>query len=242
MRKKEGKNEVTKQATASEFLFYTSEDGRTRIQVRLEDKTVWMQQRLIAELYQKDVRTINEHVQNIYEERELDPAATIRKFRIVQREGSRDVERLVDHYNLDMILAVGYRVRSHRGTQFRQWATQLLREYIVKGFAMDDERLKQGRTLGEDYFDELLDRIRDIRSSERRFYQKITDIYATSIDYDANHPMTQNFFAAVQNKMHWAIHGHRRRNWFICGRMPTARTWGSPPGRMPPKGASARQM
>ena len=107
-----------------------------------------------------------------------------------------------------MILAVGYRVRSHRGTQFRQWATQLLREYIVKGFAMDDERLKQGRTLGEDYFDELLDRIRDIRSSERRFYQKITDIYATSIDYDANHPMTQNFFAAVQNKMHWAIHGH----------------------------------
>lgn len=206
MRRK--KDEAPPPASGSEFLFYQAEDGETRVQVRLVDETVWMSQRLLAELYQKSVPTINEHIAGIYEERELDPAATIRKFRIVQREGARDVERLVEHYNLDVILAVGYRVRSHRGTQFRQWATRLLREYVVKGFALDDERLKQGRNLGEDYFDELLERIRAIRASERRFYQKITDIYATSIDYDANHPLTQEFFATVQNKMHWAIHGH----------------------------------
>ena len=193
---------------ASEFLLYQTEEGETRVQVRLFDGTVWLTQRLIAELYQKSVKTINGHIKNIYEEGELDPQATIRKFRIVQQEGDRRVERLVDFYNLDMILAVGYRVRSHRGTQFRQWATKQLAEYVVKGFVLDDERLKESGGIGGDYFDELLERIRDIRASERRFYQKITDIYATSIDYDPKHPLTIEFFKTVQNKLHWAIHGH----------------------------------
>lgn len=193
---------------SSEFLIYQSEGGDTRVQVRLYEESVWLTQRQIADLYEKSVKTINEHIKNVYEEGELDPRVTIRKFRIVQTEGERRVERLVDFYNLDMILAVGYRVRSHRGTQFRQWATQRLREFVVKGFVLDDERLKAGKGPGEDYFDELLERIRDIRASERRFYQKITDIYATSIDYDPHHPITLEFFKTVQNKMHWAIHGH----------------------------------
>lgn len=193
---------------SSEFLLYQTEGGETRVQVRLFEGTVWLTQRLISELYQKSVPTTNGHIKNIYEEGELDPEATIRKFRIVQLEGSRQVERLVDFYNLDVILAVGYRVRSYRGTQFRQWATKQLREYVVKGFVLDDERLKESGGIGADYFDELLERIRDIRAAERRFYQKITDIYATSIDYDPGHPMTIEFFTTVQNKMHWAIHGH----------------------------------
>ena len=191
----------------SEFILYQSEDGQTRIQVRLLEGTVWLPQRGLAELYQKAVPTINEHIANIFSEGELAPEATIRKFRIVQTEGQRQVERLVDFYNLDMILAVGYRVRSLRGTQFRQWATRTLREFVVKGFVLDDERLMEGRNLGEDYFDELLARIRAIRASERRFYQKITDIYATSIDYDANAEITKTFYATVQNKLHWAITG-----------------------------------
>jgi hypothetical protein len=182
-------------------------DGALNLQVRLEGQTVWLPQRLIAELFQVSVKTANEHLMNIYEERELDPLATIRKFRIVQPEGTRQVTRMVDHYNLDAILAVGYRVRSARGTQFRQWATARLSELLVKGFSLDDERIKAGRTIGQDYFDELLERIRAIRASERLFYQKITDIYATSIDYDPNAEISQTFFATVQNKLHWAIHG-----------------------------------
>ena len=191
---------------AGQILIY--QDGGARLQVRLEGRTVWLSQRLIAELFQVSVKTANEHLVNIYAEGELDLEATIRNFRIVQREGSRDVARNIDHYNLDAILAVGYRVRSARGTAFRQWATARLRELLVKGFVLDDERLKEGRTIGADYFDELLERIRDIRASERRFYQKITDIYATSIDYDPAHPISQTFFATVQNKLHFAIHGH----------------------------------
>ncbi len=192
----------------SDILIFQTEDGHTQINVLLDGQTVWLSQKLIADLYQKSVPTINGHIKNIYEEGELDPEATIRKFRIVQNEGGRDVERAVDYYNLDMILAVGYRVRSHRGTQFRRWATERLREYLVKGFVMDDERLKEGRGLGADYFDELLERIRDIRASEKRFYRKITDIYSLSVDYDPNAEVTQAFFATVQNKLHWAIHGH----------------------------------
>ena len=153
----------------------------------------------------KDVRTINEHLQNLFEEGEVDPAATIRKFRIVQAEGSREVARLIEHYNLDVILAVGYRVRSHRGTQFRRWATERLTEYLTKGFVLDDERLKEGRTLGADYFDDLLERIREIRSSEKRFYQKIRDLYALAIDYDPATEQTTEFFQIVQNKLHWAV-------------------------------------
>jgi hypothetical protein len=192
----------------SSIVLYQTEDGRTRIQCRFENETIWLTQALIAELFQKDVRTINEHLVNIFEEDELSREATIRKFRIVRREGTREVSREVEHYSLPAILAVGYRVRSHRGTQFRQWATARLSEYLVKGFTMDDERLKNPPGKGQkDYFDELLERIRDIRSSERRFYQKVLDIYATSTDYTPDTAMSQQFFATVQNKMHWATHG-----------------------------------
>jgi len=189
-----------------QLLIY--QDGSLRVQVRIDGKTVWLTQRLMAELYQVTVANINQHLKAIYEEGELSPEATIKQFLIVQTEGARRVSRMIEHYNLDAILAVGYRVRSARGTAFRQWATARLSELLVKGFTMDDERLKQGRTLGDDYFEELLERIRDIRSSERMFYQKITDIYATSIDYDPNAEITKTFFATVQNKLHWAIHGH----------------------------------
>lgn len=183
-------------------------DGATRLQVRLDGQTVWLTQRQLADLYQVSVPTINEHLKNIYGEGELQPDPTIRQFRIVQTEGQREVSRQIDHYSLDVILAVGYRVRSARGTTFRQWATARLTELLAKGFTMDDERIKAGRTLGADYFDELLERIRDIRASERLFYQKITDIFATSIDYDSNHPTARDFFATVQNKLHFAVHGH----------------------------------
>ncbi len=193
----------------SSIILYQTEDGRTRIQCRFENETIWLTQALLADLFQKDVRTINEHLVNIFEEGELSREATIRKFRIVRLEGAREVAREVEHYSLPAILAVGYRVRSHRGTQFRQWATARLSEYLVKGFTMDDDRLKNPPGKGyADYFDELLERIRDIRSSERRFYQKVLDIYATSVDYTPNTEMTQQFFATVQNKMHWATHGH----------------------------------
>ncbi|MDE1549841.1 virulence RhuM family protein [Jeotgalibaca caeni] len=189
------------------ILIYQTEDGNTKIDVRLEDETVWITQKLMAELFQKSVKTINEHIKNIYDEGELSENRTIRKNRIVQIEGTREVAREVTFYNLEMIIAVGYRVRSHRGTQFRQWATERLNEYLVKGFTMNDERLKEIRNIGSDYFDELLERIRDIRASEKRFYQKITDIYATSIDYNPNTPISKEFFATVQNKLHFAIHG-----------------------------------
>ncbi|MFH1902542.1 MAG: virulence RhuM family protein [Candidatus Omnitrophota bacterium] len=193
----------------SNIILYQTEDGRTRIQCRFENETIWLTQALIAELFQKDVRTINEHLVNIFEEGELSRKATIRIFRIVRREGTREITREIEHYSLPVILSVGYRVRSHRGTQFRQWATARLTEYLVKGFTMDDERLKNPPGKGQkDYFDELLERIRDIRSSERRFYQKVLDIYATSVDYTPNTKMSQQFFATVQNKMHWAAHGH----------------------------------
>lgn len=188
-----------------QILIY--KDGGLNLQVRLDGQTVWLTQKLIAELFEVSVSTVNEHLANIYDEKELDPTPTIRKFRIVQTEGSRQVSRLVDHYNLDAIVAVGLRVRSARGTTFRQWAVARLTELLTKGFTLDDERIKAGRTLGDDYFEELLARIRDIRSSERLFYQKITDIYATSIDYDKDSPITREFFATVQNKLHWAIHG-----------------------------------
>ena len=166
----------------SEIILYQTEDGKSRIEVKLHDETVWLSQKLMAELFQKDVRTINEHIKNIYEEGELRPDSTIRKFRIVQVEGRRQITREVDFFNLDVIISVGYRVKSHRGIQFRIWATERLREYIIKGFTLDDERLKQAGS--GNYFDELLARIRDIRSSEKVFWRKVLDIYATSIDYD----------------------------------------------------------
>jgi hypothetical protein len=193
----------------TDFLFYVADDGRTRIQVRVQDETVWMSQNALAELYGTTKQNISKHINRIFQERELEPQSTVNQWLTVQAEGRREVERLIDHYNLEMIIAVGYRVRSKRGTQFRQWATERLTEYVVKGFTMDDERLKEGKNLGQDYFDELLERIRDIRASERRFYQKITDIYAKcSVDYDPHAEITQEFYATVQNKLHWAIHGH----------------------------------
>ncbi len=189
-----------------QFLVYQAEDGALKLEVRLENETVWLSQKLMAELFQKDVRTINEHIRNVYDEGELDPDSTIRKFRIVQTEGRRQVARLVEFYNLDMIISVGYRVKSHVATRFRIWATQKLKEYIIKGFVLDDERLKNPDQ-PFDYFEELTLRIQDIRTSERRFYQKITDIYATSIDYDPTMKISIDFFKTVQNKMHWAITG-----------------------------------
>lgn len=191
----------------AEILLYASPAGKVKVEIYFEGETFWLSQKKMAELFEVDVRTVNEHLGNIFKSGELDPEATVRKFRIVQREGQRDVSREVDFYNLDAIIAVGYRVNSSRATQFRIWATQTLKEFIIKGFVLDDERLKQAKNFGQDYFDELLERIRDIRTSERRFYQKITDIYALSIDYDRNAEATKEFFATVQNKLHWAITG-----------------------------------
>ncbi len=201
-----GKKDIELESTHNgEFLLYQTEDRQTRVEVRMVDETVWLSQKLMADLFQKDVRTINEHIQNLFTEGELTRESTIREFRIVQTEGKREVSRLVDFYNLDVIISVGYRVRSHRGTQFRIWATKRLKEYIIKGFVLDDQRLKEAG--GGNYFDELLERIRDIRSSEKVFWKKILDIYATSIDYDAEAQITRDFFAQIQNKIHWAAHG-----------------------------------
>ncbi len=192
----------------SEIILYQTEDGRTRIQCRFENETIWLTQALIAELFQVTPQNVTLHLKSIYKDGELNELATCKDFLQVRSEGVREVSRKLRHYNLAAILAVGYRVRSHRGTQFRQWATARLSEYLVKGFAMDDERLKNPPGKGhKDYFDELLERIRDIRSSERRFYQKVLDIYATSVDYTPKTEMSQEFFATVQNKMHWATHG-----------------------------------
>ena len=191
----------------SQILIYQSESGETKIEVRLQDETVWLTQRGMAELFQTSVPNINLHLGNIFDEGELDPGATVKDFLIVQKEGARKVSRTSKFYNLDAIISVGYRIKSKTATRFRQWATQRLREYIVKGFVLDDERLKNPDQ-PFDYFDELLRRIQDIRTSERRFYQKITDIYATSIDYDPTAEKSINFFKTVQNKMHWAVTGN----------------------------------
>jgi hypothetical protein len=169
---------------------------------------VWLTQIGLTELYQTTKQNISLHINNIFNEGELERNSTVKKYLTVQKEGNRDIKREIEYYNLEVIIAVGYRVRSHRGTQFRRWATERLREYLVKGFTMDDERLKEGRGLGDDYFDELLDRIRDIRASEKQFYRKITEIYRLSADYDPSAEMTREFFATVQNKLHWAITGH----------------------------------
>jgi hypothetical protein len=192
----------------TDILIYQLEDGKTKVDVRLENETVWMTQKAIAELYQTTPQNITLHIKNIYEEGELEENSTCKNYLQVQTEGNRTVQRNSRHYNLEMIIAVGYRVRSSRGTQFRRWATERLNEYLVKGFTMDDERLKGMRNIGDDYFDELLERIRDIRASEKRFYKKITDIYALAIDYNGKSEEAKKFFATVQNKLHFAIHGH----------------------------------
>jgi hypothetical protein len=190
-----------------QFLIYQAEDGILKLDVRLQDESVWLTQQLMADLFQTTKQNVSLHIQNIYEEGELQPEATVKKYLSVRSEGDREVKRLLDYYNLDMIISVGYRVKGHVATRFRIWATARLKEYIIKGFTLDDERLRNP-DLPFDYFEELTRRIQDIRTSERRFYQKITDIYATSIDYDPTLDVSIDFFKTVQNKMHWAITGH----------------------------------
>ena len=187
------------------IIIYQDEDGITKVTVRFVDEDIWLTQNQIAEIYETTQQNVSLHINNIYKDKELEQNSTHKEFLLVQKEGNRNVKRNIDHYNLDMIIALGYRVQSQVATRFRVWATKRLHEYIQKGFALDDERLKQG---GNRYFRELLQRIRDIRSSERNFYQQVTDIYATSIDYDPRSDLTKKFFATVQNKLHYAVHEH----------------------------------
>lgn len=190
--------------STAEFLIFTAQAGEGSIEVRVEDETVWLTQKLMAELFGVDVRTVSEHLQNILKNNELEEDSVIRKFRTTAADGK---QYNTQFYNLDAIISVGYRVNSTRATQFRQWATGILREFAIKGFVLDRKRLENGSFLGEDYFERLLEEIREIRLSERRFYQKIADIYATSMDYRKDAELTQQFFAKVQNKLHYAIHG-----------------------------------
>ena len=204
------KDEITIRSSAAEYLTYVASvgDQQDSIEMRYEDENIWLTQKMMATLYDVDVRTINEHIKKIYSDSELEEDSTIRNFRIVQTEGSRQVTRDTKHYNLQMIIAVGFKVNSERAIQFRKWVNQIAKDYTIKGWVMDDERLKRGTYLTEKYFDEQLERIREIRASERKFYQKITDLYATAIDYDKNAATTRRFYATVQNKMHYAVHGH----------------------------------
>jgi hypothetical protein len=202
----------------NEIIFYTTPDGKVSVEVLFQEETFWLSQKRMADLFGVEVNTINYHLKEIFSSGELPEVTTIRKFRIVQTEGGRQVTRAIDLYNLDAIIAVGYRVNSRQATQFRIWATNTLREFIVKGFVLDDERLKQGKRFGKDYFDELLERIREIRASERRFYLKITDIYEQcSIDYNRDAEITETFFKTVQNKLHWAVTGQTAAE-IIAGR------------------------
>ena len=204
------KDEITIRSSAAEYLTYVASvgDQQDSIEMRYEDENIWLTQKMMATLYDVDVRTINEHIKKIYSDSELEEDSTIRNFRIVQTEGSRQVTRDTKHYSLQMIIAVGFKVNSERAVQFRKWVNQIAKDYTIKGWVMDDERLKRGTYLTEKYFDEQLERIREIRASERKFYQKITDLYATAIDYDKNSATTRRFYATVQNKMHYAVHGH----------------------------------
>lgn len=203
--------EITIRSSAAEYLTFVAAtgDNPSRVELRYEDENVWLTQRMMAELYGVEIHTINEHIKKIYSDNELSEEATIRNFRIVQTEGSREVSRDVKHYSLQMIISVGFKVNNERAVQFRKWANAVVKDYTIQGWVMDDERLKRGGTiLTKDYFEKQLERIREIRMSERRFYQKITDIYATAVDYDPTAKSTQRFFAAVQNKMHYSVHGH----------------------------------
>ncbi len=194
--------------STAEFLIFTSQAGEQSIEARYEDETIWLTQQMMTELFQTTVPNISMHIRNIYDEGELAPMTTVKKSLTVRQEGHRQVKRELEYYSLDMVISVGYRVNSRRATQFRQWATQVLKDFAIKGYVLDRKRLENGTFLGEDYFERLLEEIREIRLSERRFYQKITDIYATSVDYNKDAPTTREFFAKVQNKLHFAIHGH----------------------------------
>ena len=207
---KKKKDEITIRSSAAEYLTYVASvgDQQDSVEMRYEDENIWLTQRMMATLYDVGLPTINEHIKKIYADSELEETATIRNFRIVQTEGSRQVTRDTKHYSLQMIIAVGFKVNSERAVQFRKWVNQIAKDYTIKGWVLDDERLKRGAYLTEKYFDEQLERIREIRASERMFYQKITDLYATAIDYDKNAATTRRFYATVQNKMHYAVHGH----------------------------------
>jgi hypothetical protein len=208
----------------SSLILYQTEDGQTKVEVRLVNETVWLSAGQMAELFQRDKSTISKHIDHVFTAGELTPEATVARFATVQTEGGREVTRDIEFFNLDVIISVGYRVKSHRGTQFRIWATKRLREFIVKGFALDDERLKQGGAKNT-YFDELLARIRDIRASERNFYVKVLEIYATSLDYDPKADVSHDFFGIAQNKLHWATHGTPPRSWSPVGPTRPGRTW-----------------
>ena len=201
---------ITIRSSAAEYLTYVASVGEKAdsVEIRYEDENIWLTQKMMATLYDVVPATINEHINKIFLDSELDKAATIRKFRIVQNEGARQVKRFVNHYNLQMIIAVGFKVNSERAVQFRKWVNTIAKDYTIKGWVMDDERLKRGLYLTDKYFDEQLERIREIRASERKFYQKVTDLYATAVDYDRNAAATKRFYATVQNKMHFAVHGH----------------------------------
>ena len=205
------KDEISIRSSAAEYLTYVASvgDQQDSIEMRYEDENIWLTQKMMATLYDVSVAAINQHIKKIYEDSELEPESTIKKFLIVQMEGTRQVSREVAHYNLQMIIAVGFKVNNERAVQFRKWANGIVKNYTIKGWVLDDERLKNGGSvLTKEYFDRLLEQIREIRLSERRFYQKITDIYATSLDYDRTAQTTKHFFAKVQNKMHFAVHGH----------------------------------
>ncbi len=207
---KKKKDDITIRSSAAEYLTYVASvgDRQDSIEMRYEDENIWLTQKMMATLYDVSVAAINQHIKKVYDDSELKPDSTIKKYLIVQTEGSRRVSREVSHYNLQMIIAVGFKVNSERAVQFRKWVNQIAKDYTIKGWVMDDERLKRGTYLTEKYFDEQLERIREIRASERKFYQKITDLYATAIDYDRNSATTKRFYASVQNKMHFAVHGH----------------------------------
>ncbi|MGN1216817.1 MAG: RhuM family protein, partial [Phocaeicola sp.] len=207
---KSSKDEVTIRSSAAEYLTYVASvgDREDSIEMRYEDENIWLTQKMMAALYDVSTAAINQHIRKIYDDSELEPDSTIKKYLTVQTEGSRQVSRETKHYNLQMIIAVGFKVNNERAVQFRKWANSIVKDYTIKGWVMDDERLKRGSYLTDKYFEEQLERIREIRASERRFYQKITDIYATAIDYDRNSATTKRFYATVQNKMHYAVHGH----------------------------------
>ena len=204
------KNEISIRSSAAEYLTFIASNGENdeSVEMRYEDENIWLTQKMMATLYDVDVRTINGHIKKVYSDNELEEISTIRNFRIVQTEGNRQINREVKHYNLQMIIAVGFKVNNQRAVRFRAWANQIVQQYTIKGWVIDVERHKNGGTLTEKYFDEQLEKIREIRLSERKFYQKITDIYSTAVDYDKSAKTTKEFFAKVQNKMHYAIHGH----------------------------------
>ena len=219
------KNELTIRNSTAEFLIFEKQAHADSIEVRYEDETLWLTQKMMAQLFDVESNTITYHLKEVFDSGELERQTTTRKFRVVQTEGSRQVTRNIDHYNLDAVISVGYRVNSIRATQFRRWATQVLAQYAKTGYVIDRKRMENGAFLDEDYFERLLEEIREIRLSERRFYQKVTDLYATAVDYDKNAPTTKLFFARVQNKMHMPCPTKRRQKLSITGQTAARSIW-----------------